>query len=65
MKTFFRVGFPEMPDINITVTPTYGAKQYAYVLLQDFLAAKLRAEFKVRNSICNLNHVVFIYCFVL
>ncbi|CAF2149644.1 unnamed protein product [Rotaria magnacalcarata] len=40
------VGFPEMPDLNIKVTPTYGAKQYAYILLQDFLAAKVRAELK-------------------
>ncbi|CAF3616472.1 unnamed protein product [Rotaria sordida] len=34
------VGFPEMPDFNIKVTPTYGEKQYSYILLQDFLAAK-------------------------
>ncbi|CAF4034076.1 unnamed protein product, partial [Rotaria sordida] len=34
------VGFPEMPDLNIKVTPTYGEKQYSYILLQDFLAAK-------------------------
>ncbi|CAF0839509.1 unnamed protein product [Rotaria sordida] len=40
------VGFPEMPDFNIKVTPTYGEKQYSYILLQDFLAAKVRAELK-------------------
>ncbi|CAF1117113.1 unnamed protein product [Rotaria sp. Silwood1] len=40
------VGFPEMPDLNIKVTPTYGEKQYSYILLQDFLAAKVRAELK-------------------
>ncbi|CAF2749352.1 unnamed protein product [Rotaria sp. Silwood2] len=40
------VGFPEMPDLNIKVTPTYGEKKYSYILLQDFLAAKARAELK-------------------
>jgi hypothetical protein len=41
------VGFPEMPDINIKVVPTYGENQYVYTLLQDFLSAKVRAELKV------------------
>ncbi|CAF3683581.1 unnamed protein product [Rotaria socialis] len=40
------VGFPDMPDLNIKVTPTCGAKQYSYILLQDLLAAKVRAELK-------------------
>jgi len=34
-----------MPDLNIKVVPTYGEKQYAYTLFQDFLAARIRAEF--------------------
>jgi len=41
------VGFPEMPDLNIKVVPTYGEKHYAYTLLQDLLSAKVRAELKV------------------
>ena len=36
-----------MPDLDIKVTPTYGAHQYSYTLLQDFLSAKIRAELKV------------------
>ncbi|CAF0798072.1 unnamed protein product [Adineta steineri] len=40
------VGFPEMPDLNIKVVPTYGANQYSYTLLQDLLSAKIRAELK-------------------
>ncbi|CAF0865565.1 unnamed protein product [Adineta ricciae] len=40
------VGCPEMPDLNIKVTPTYGEKQYSYTLLQDFLSAKIRSELK-------------------
>jgi hypothetical protein len=44
---YFRVGFPEMPDLNIKVIPTYGTNQYSYTLLQDFLSAKVRAELKV------------------
>ncbi len=36
-----------MPDLNIKVIPTYGANQYSYTLLQDFLLAKIRAELKV------------------
>jgi hypothetical protein len=41
------MGFLEMPDLNIKVIPTYGANQYSYTLLQDFLSAKVRAELKV------------------
>ncbi len=41
------MGFPEMPDLNIKVVPTYGEKQYDYTLLQDFLAARIRGELKV------------------
>jgi len=44
---FFRVGFPEVPDLNIKVVPVYGENQFAYTLLQDFLQAKIRAELKV------------------
>lgn len=43
-----RVGFPEMPDMNIKVVPTYGDRQYKYTLLQDFLSARIRNELKVR-----------------
>lgn len=43
----FRVGFPEMPDLNIKVIPTYGENQYSYTLLQDLLSAKIRSELKV------------------
>ena len=46
---FSRVGFPEMPDLSIKVVPTYGEKTYAYTLLQDFMAAKIRGELKVWN----------------
>ncbi len=47
----FRVGCPEMPDLNIKVIPTYGTNQYSYTLLQDFLSAKVRAELKVLNFV--------------
>ncbi|CAF1480526.1 unnamed protein product [Rotaria sp. Silwood1] len=40
------VGFPELPGLNIKVTPTYGEKHYCYTLLEDFLAAKIKAELK-------------------
>ncbi|CAF0984973.1 unnamed protein product [Rotaria sordida] len=40
------VGFPEMPGLNIKVTPTYGKKTYSYTLLEDFLEARIRAEMK-------------------
>ncbi len=43
----FRMGFAEMPDLNIKVIPTYGENQYSYILLQDLLSAKIRAELKV------------------
>jgi len=43
----FRVGCPEMPDLNIKVIPTYGENHYSYKLLQDLLSAKIRTEFKV------------------
>ena len=53
-RSIFRVGFPEMPDLNIKVTPTYGANQYSYTLLEDFLSAKVRAELKVRNRVLSI-----------
>ena len=36
-----------MPNLSIKVVPTYGENQYAYTLLQDFLAARIRNELKV------------------
>ncbi|CAF2526768.1 unnamed protein product [Rotaria sp. Silwood2] len=40
------VGFSEVPVLNIKATPTYGEKDYSYTLLEDVLAAKIRAEIK-------------------
>ncbi len=53
----FRVGCPEMPDLDIKVIPTYGTNQYSYTLLQDFLSAKVRAELKVSNFVFYWNNI--------
>ncbi len=58
----FRVGFSEMPDLSIKVVPTYGEKHYSYTLLQDFLAARIRAELKVWKI---LFRNMFLYIFSL
>jgi len=40
------IGFPEMPDLNLKVTPTFGESKYSYTLIHDFLEARIRDELK-------------------
>ena len=35
-----------MPDLAIKVTPSYGSQRYSYALIEDLLAAKVRAQIK-------------------
>ncbi len=44
---FDRIGFPEMPDLNLKVTPVFGESKYSYTLIHDFLEARIRDELKV------------------
>ncbi len=47
-KFFLRIGFAEMPDLNLKVTPVFGESKYSYTLIHDFLEARIRDEIKVR-----------------
>ncbi|CAF0783760.1 unnamed protein product [Adineta ricciae] len=40
------VGFAEMPDLNLKVSPVLGESKYSYALIHDFLEARIRDEFK-------------------
>jgi hypothetical protein len=60
---FLRVGFSEMPSLNIKVVPTYGENQYDYTLLQDFLEARIRAELKVSKIFLKNIYFNFVFCF--
>ncbi|CAF3358880.1 unnamed protein product [Rotaria sp. Silwood1] len=40
------IGFPEMPDLNLKVTPVVGENKYSYSLIHDFLEARIRDELK-------------------
>ncbi|CAF1297314.1 unnamed protein product [Adineta ricciae] len=40
------IGFPEMPDLNLKVTPVFGESKYSYTLIHDFLEARIRDELK-------------------
>ena len=43
----YRIGFPEMPDLSLKVTPLLGESSYSYNLIHDFLEARIRDELKV------------------
>lgn len=43
----FRIGFPEMPDLSLKVTPVFGENKYSYSLIHDFLESRIRDELKV------------------
>jgi hypothetical protein len=45
--SIYRIGFPEMPDLNLKVTPVFGESKYSYTLIHDFLEARIRDELKV------------------
>ena len=45
-----RIGFPEMPDLNLKVTPVFGESKYSYTLIHDFLEARIRDELKVSGN---------------
>lgn len=45
--SFHRVGFAEMPDLNLKVTPVFGESQYSYALIHDILESRIRDEIKV------------------
>ncbi|CAF2523217.1 unnamed protein product [Rotaria sp. Silwood2] len=40
------IGFPEMPDLSLKVTPVVGENKYSYSLIHDFLEARIRDELK-------------------
>jgi len=40
------IGFPEMPDLSLKVTPVFGENKYSYTLIHDFLEARIRDELK-------------------
>jgi hypothetical protein len=40
------IGFPEMPDLSLKVTPVFGESKYSYTLIHDFLEARIRDELK-------------------
>jgi len=40
------IGFTEMPDLNLKVTPVFGESKYSYGLIHDFLEARIRDEIK-------------------
>ncbi|CAF1508747.1 unnamed protein product, partial [Adineta steineri] len=40
------IGFSEMPDLNLKVTPVFGESKYSYTLIHDFLEARIRDEIK-------------------
>jgi hypothetical protein len=42
-----RIGFAEMPDLNLKVTPVFGESKYSYALIHDFLESRIRDEIKV------------------
>jgi hypothetical protein len=51
-----RIGFPEMPDLNLKVTPVVGESKYSFALIHDFLEARIRDELKVNLSRSILSH---------
>jgi hypothetical protein len=40
------IGFPEMPDLSLKVTPVFGESKYSNTLIHDFLEARIRDELK-------------------
>jgi hypothetical protein len=46
-----RIGFPEMPDLSLKVTPVFGESKYSNTLIHDFLEARIRDELKVSLKI--------------
>ncbi|UJR09422.1 hypothetical protein I4U23_013663 [Adineta vaga] len=40
------IGFSEMPDLNLKVTPVFGESKYSYTFIHDFLEARIRDEIK-------------------
>jgi hypothetical protein len=46
----YRIGFPEMPDLSLKVTPVFGESKYSYTLIHDFLEARIRDELKVSDK---------------
>ncbi|CAF4996006.1 unnamed protein product, partial [Rotaria sp. Silwood1] len=40
------IGFSEMPDLNLKVTPVFGESKYSYTLIHDFLESQIRDEIK-------------------
>lgn len=55
---FFRVGFSDMPHLNIKVIPTYGVNEYSNVFIQELLSAKIRTEFKVREELFDYSNEI-------
>jgi len=49
--SIYRIGFPEMPDLSLKVTPVFGESKYSYTLIHDFLEARIRDELKVSLQI--------------
>ena len=49
-NSLYRVGFAEMPNLNLKVSPVLGESKYSYALIHDFLEARIRDEFKVRSK---------------
>jgi ribosomal protein S26 len=41
-----RIGFSEMPELHLKVTPVFGENKYSYTLIHDFLEARIRDEIK-------------------
>ena len=62
-----RIAFPEMPDLNLRVTPLFGESKYSYTFIHDFLESRIRDEIKVRLerknfsiSYCKASRVVYL-----
>jgi len=49
-----RIGFSEMPDLNLKVTPVFGESKYSYTFIHDFLESRIRDEIKVSYNISNM-----------
>ncbi|CAF1014628.1 unnamed protein product [Didymodactylos carnosus] len=40
------IGFPELPDLALKVTPVFGESKYSYNIIHDFLEARIKDEMK-------------------
>ncbi|CAF3707118.1 unnamed protein product [Rotaria socialis] len=40
------IGFSEMPDLNLKVTPVFGESKYSYTIIHDYLESQIRDEIK-------------------